>query len=80
MFTRGAVSAMSLFRGSESRMFLAPLRSLSALSNRASLLRPRFCVGSRSLSSQEATSGKTIFINFIPANSHALGVSLTPAG
>ena len=63
MFTRGAVSAMSLFRGPESRMFLAPLRSISALSNRASLLRPRLRVGSRSLSSQEATSGKTIFIN-----------------
>lgn len=60
MFARGAVSAMSLFRGSESRMFLAPLRSLSALSNRASLLRPRFCVGSRSLSSQEATSGSQV--------------------
>lgn len=58
MLSRSFVSAISRLQGSESRIISVPMRSLS-LNNRGSLFRSGSCTLRRSMSNQEAASGKT---------------------
>ena len=57
MLSRSFVSAVSLLQRSKSRIFAAPVRNLSALNSRSSLLRPSSVVVSRPMSNQETASG-----------------------